>query len=336
MRKFIIAVVLLVGVVFVISRFTEMQEIWETIQRGELIYLLIALAIQIAWIINNGASFWAIYQAMGIKEELTEMIHLAGAAFFANVVAPTAGMSAMAIFVARARQQRYSAGKGAISGTLYVLLDYSAFFCVLALGLIVLFRRGNLTSPEIIASIYMFTIAAGLAFLLFLGMRSAERLGYLLAWFIRQANRVAHLFRRGEFMAEERAHRFAHDAAEALTELRREPKNLIQPFAFALFNKTLMLGVLMAVFWAFQIPYSIGTLVAGFSIAYLFLVVSPTPSGIGIVEGVLTVTLRTLYVPLEAAALITLTYRGFTFWLPLFYGMYTFRRLGKANPADSY
>ena len=55
--------------------------------------------------------------------------------------------------------------------------------------------------------------------------------------------------------------------------------------------------------------------------AFLFTIVSPTPMGIGVVEGAMAITLSTLRVPLEAAVIITLAYRGFTLWLPLLYGI---------------
>jgi hypothetical protein len=80
-------------------------------------------------------------------------------------------------------------------------------------------------------------------------------------------------------------------------------------------------------FLAFGTEISIGTLVAGFSIGYLFLIVSPTPAGVGFVEGGLTLALTSLSVPLGAAAVITLAYRGITFWLPLLLGMLAFRIL---------
>jgi uncharacterized protein (TIRG00374 family) len=67
--------------------------------------------------------------------------------------------------------------------------------------------------------------------------------------------------------------------------------------------------------------------VGGFSIGYLFLIVSPTPSGLGIVEGMLTVALNTLRVKLDAAVLITLAYRALTFWFPLAVGGVAFRLL---------
>jgi uncharacterized protein (TIRG00374 family) len=63
------------------------------------------------------------------------------------------------------------------------------------------------------------------------------------------------------------------------------------------------------------------------SIALLFVIVSPTPGGIGIVEGIMTLALNSLRVPLEPAGIITLAYRGLTFWLPFGYGFFAFRML---------
>ena len=78
--------------------------------------------------------------------------------------------------------------------------------------------------------------------------------------------------------------------------------------------------VLVAVFLAFQVPFSAGTIIGGFAIAYLFLIVSPTPAGIGIVEGIMPLALSSLRVPWSEAVVITLAYRGITFWIPLALG----------------
>jgi uncharacterized protein (TIRG00374 family) len=93
--------------------------------------------------------------------------------------------------------------------------------------------------------------------------------------------------------------------------------------------------VLVCSFLSFDVPFSAGTIVGGFAIGYLFLIVSPTPSGIGVVEGVMTLALRTLRVELSDAVLITLAYRGVTFWLPMAVGAFAFRVLqapGKGTP----
>ncbi len=87
------------------------------------------------------------------------------------------------------------------------------------------------------------------------------------------------------------------------------------------------MGILMCAFLAFDVPFSAGTIIAGWAISYLFLVVSPTPNGIGFVEGLMPLTLTSLRVPYEAAVVVTLFYRAITFWFMLAAGAWSFRRL---------
>jgi hypothetical protein len=81
-----------------------------------------------------------------------------------------------------------------------------------------------------------------------------------------------------------------------------------------------MITILYMVSKAFHNPLPLGTLIATFGISYLFSVASLTPSGVGIVEGAMVVTLVALDVPLPIAVAIALAYRGITLWLRLAYG----------------
>ena len=92
-------------------------------------------------------------------------------------------------------------------------------------------------------------------------------------------------------------------------------------------NKGLLICILLCAFLAFRVPYSPGTIIGGFAIGYLFMVVSPTPAGIGVVEGVLPLALRSLRVVWSQAVVITIAYRAMTFWVPLGVGAWAFRNL---------
>jgi uncharacterized protein (TIRG00374 family) len=92
-----------------------------------------------------------------------------------------------------------------------------------------------------------------------------------------------------------------------------------------------MMAILVSAFLSFQVPFSAGTIIGGFAISYLFLIVSPTPSGIGIVEGVMPLALSSLRVPWSQAVIITLAYRGITFWFPLGVGALALRYLNRSN-----
>jgi glycosyltransferase 2 family protein len=173
--------------------------------------------------------------------------------------------------------------------------------------------------------------------LLYLGYKSAEQLGKVLAWLSRLVNWLARPFIHRDYIKEESAYLFSQEIAEGILLLRGKRKDLIWPLLFSLNNKALLICVMAFTFLTVGTPFTVGTVVGGVSIAGLFLIVSPTPSGVGIVEGVLPLFLNMLRVPWEAAVIATLIYRLVTFWFPLLVGMMTFRFLGnnkKLPPPD--
>jgi uncharacterized protein (TIRG00374 family) len=331
MRKFIIAFILLLGFVFVVAKLTEIQDIATILQRGIWWFILLALFVELLWMINCGASFRSIYRAMGIEEQLGILSMIFSAASFVNVIAPSAGVGGLAIFMSEARRRNYSPARAAVAGVLFLLFDYLGLIAILLIGLVILIRRNDLTLVVILASAALVGLAMLFAFLLNLGMQSAVALGNALAWGARLINRIVRPFIHREYLSEARAHEFAHDAADGLIKMRSEPKSLLMPLFLAFTNKTALLIILTLVFLAFKIPISIGTVIACFSIGYLFVIISPTPAGIGVVEGALTLALTSMYISLEDAAVITLSYRGITFWLPMLFGMVSLRVLEKAG-----
>jgi uncharacterized protein (TIRG00374 family) len=328
MRKIIFGLVFLVAIVFVILRFSELKNILDTLKHSDLLFLIAAVLIELVWLFNSATVYAFLFRLVGLREKTPHLVLVATAANFVNVIAPSVGIGGMAVFLDDATRQNHPTGRVTVVGVLYILFDYLAFFCVLALGFIVLIRRNNLNAGEITASAILLAIAAGVAFLLYLGYKSAERLGNTLARLARLVNRILRPFLHRNYLQEQRAHSFANEVAEGITMLRGKHKEFLWPFLFSLNNFILLICVLACTFLAWGTPFSVGTLVGGFAIAYLFLIVSPTPSGLGVVEGAMTIALNTLRVQWEAAVLITLTYRFITFWLPLAIGAVAFRILG--------
>jgi hypothetical protein len=162
-------------------------------------------------------------------------------------------------------------------------------------------------------------------------MQSAVALGNTLASMARFSNKIMRPFIHRDYLSVVRAHEFAHDAAEGLVNMRNQPRSMLLPLFLAFSNKTSQLVILALVFFAFKIPISVGTVIACFSISSLFVIISPTPAGIGVVEGALTLALTSMYISLEDAAVITLSYRGITFWIPLLFGMIALRMLEKVG-----
>ena len=329
MRKFITILVLFLGTAFVYLSFGEIESIAQTLQHGNIWFILLAALIQSSWFLGTGLTYLSLYRLLGMDETVYKMSLMAAAANFVNTIAPSAGIGGMAVFISDANRNGHSPGKVTVINLLFLFIDYIAFMIVLTLGLIVLFRRNDLHPTEIAASLVILAIALTLGSLLYLGSRSAAALGNALAWIARLINRIAQPFIKRAYLSEARAHEFAHEMAADLKSLPEKSYSLIKPLVFALTNKALLMCVLMSSFLSFEVPFSAGTIIGGFSIAYLFLIVSPTPSGIGIVEGIMPLALTSLRIPWSQAIIITLAYRGITFWLPLGVGAWAFRTLNR-------
>ncbi|KAF0108254.1 MAG: hypothetical protein FD146_828 [Anaerolineaceae bacterium] len=330
MKKIIFAIVLLLGVALVYFSFGELENTLITLQQSDLRFLIAAFALSLVWLFNLGVTFRSLYRLVGLEDDSRHLMLVVVAANFVNVIAPSAGIGGMAVFIDDAKRRNHSSGKVTVVGALFVLFDYAAFICVLALGWAVLIRRNNLHASEITASMILLVVALAMAFFFYLGYRSAAEMGRALAWASRLINRVVRPFIHREYLQERHAYVFAEEFAEGVSAIKGRTKKLLWPFLFALNSKAILICILAMTFLSYGTPFSVGTLVGGFSIAYLFVIVSPTPAGLGIVEGAMPLALSSLRVQWEAALLITLTYRAVTFWFPLAVGAAAFRILQRA------
>jgi uncharacterized protein (TIRG00374 family) len=327
MRKFIFILIIFLTAALVYLSFGELESIMRTLRQGNLWFLLLALLIQSSWFLVSGLTYLSLYRLLRMDGTIYKLSLLSAASNFVSTVAPSAGMGGVVVFFTDASRNGQSPGKITVISVLYIFLDYLAFLFMLTLGLIVLFRRNDLDPSEIAASTIIFVIAMALGSLLYLGSRSGDALGKVLAWMARLVNRLVKPFLHHDYLSEARAHEFAHEMAADLKSLPERPRSLIKPILLAFANKALMVCILAASFLSFEVPFSIETIIGGFAISYLFLIVSPTPSGIGIVEGIMPLALNSLNVEWSQAVVITLAYRAVTFWFPLGVGGWAFRHL---------
>ena len=325
MRKFLFLIVLLLVGVVVISSFSELQGIVQTLKQAELRFLVVAILLQLIWFVGVAAVYKSLYNLMSIKEGIPHLALLASAVNFINIVAPSAGMGGMAVFIDDAGRRGHPHGRVVAAAALFVFLDYISFLMVLALGLLVLFRRNTLNSAEIIPTLILLAVVIFSGWLLYTGAKSPSSLGTTLAGISRGLNRVIKLVTRRDYFHEESSYIFAAEISDGLSTLRQEYRGLLWPMFYLCLNRILQLGILAMAFLSFGVSFTGGTLIGGYSVGYLIAIVSPTPSGVGIVEGAFPVVLASLGVPLAQAIIVTLSFRAVTFWLPLALGGITFR-----------
>jgi uncharacterized protein (TIRG00374 family) len=328
MRKVLLAVLLLLGLIFLLTRGEELQNVLDTLLSGDPRWLGLAILVHLAWMLNIAASFRAIYRLLGVEEQIAHLMLVAAAAQFVSVVAPSGGMGGMAVLLADGRKRGLPSGRVTTGAALFIFAEQVSLLAVVALGLGILFQLNQLSAAEVLAALILAGIALTIGLMLLLGLRSPELLRRALAAIGGMLNRLLRRFLKRDYFDLSRVDAFSRDVNEGLQEVRRTPRGLLLPAALAFSSKALLISILSLVFIAFGQPFSPGILIAGFSIGYLFYIVSPTPSGVGFVEGAMTLVLSSLRVPLAVAAVIAIAFRGITFWLTILYGMIALRWIG--------
>jgi hypothetical protein len=334
MRKWFFTLILIFAAYFVYTHLEELQLILDVLGQGDWNWMAAAAAVQCAWLVAISLGFYVTYMLVGIRERFIRMVPLTIAANFVNVVAPSYGVGVLAVLIADGQQRDLPAAKVSTAAVLYMVYDYIAIAFVVIVGIIRLSARQVLDTVLITAATFVLGIAASLVVMTFLGLRSPGKLGQIILWMATKINRLMRPILKREPIGLEHARTFAEDISAGLRSVRRSPGMVVLPLLVTLAQKALMMTILFLVSVAFHRPLDPDTLISGFTTSYLFTIFSITPSGVGFVEGALTLYLKALGVPLARSAVISLAYRGIIFWLTLAYGLVAVRWIGypKASP----
>jgi phosphatidylglycerol lysyltransferase len=334
-RRWIFWILVVLFVWVIISRFSEIKKLAETLVGGQWQWVAVAALLQVIYYIIYTALYQSAFLTVGVQSKLGELLPVTFASIFMNVAAPSGGASAVALFADDAARRGQSAARATVGTLLVLVADFSAFLVLLLGGMIYLFTHHNLKFYESIAAVILLVIIGGLTAFLLLGLWRPQWLDRLLHWVMRVANRIAGLFKHPDFLDEAWVERNTAEFTEAAIAIAAQPAMLIQTAAIAFAAHLVDLTSLFFLFLAFHQKVHFGVLVAGYAIGILFWIVSITPQGIGVVEGMMTLVFASLGVPIERATVIALAFRGLTFWLPLAIGFILLRRLKSFGAKES-
>lgn len=317
-----------------VAKLTEIEKLADTLAQGQWPWILAAVLLQILYYLVFSALYQSAFTTVEVGSKMRDLLPVTFASIFVNVVAPSGGASGAALFVDDAARRGQSAAR-ATAGTILVLIaDFSAFTLILLVGLTALFLRHDLAVYEVGAALILLTVTLSLAGMLLLGLWQPQRLRQLLDRIQHVANQAGSWFRRPALLHRDWSQKNAAEFTEAAQAMANRPKYLVRTLAVAVASHLVNLASLYVLFLAFQYPITFGPLVAGYSMAILFLIVSPTPMGMGVVEGVTPLVLISLGVPAAVSAVVVLAFRGLSFWLPLLVGFGLLQRLRTFSPAE--
>ena len=316
---------LLISLVWVlISRSVEVGQVARTLAQGDWRWIAVAALLQFGHYALYAWSFELAFQVVGVESQLRGLFPVTLASLFLGLVAITGGAP---LYIDDA-VRRGQSGARATSGSLLVLVaDYATFALLVVPSLVYLGVRGVLYAYEIVGAGALLGFTVAFVAVLFLGEFKPSALRRLLGW--TQA-RIAGLYarlRRCSPLQPEWADVTAGEFVEAGRDILLRPREALATVLATMAMHVVDLVTLWVVFLAFRQPPSPGVVLAGYAVGTLFWFVSITPQGVGLVEGVTALVLTSLGVPGSAALVISLAYRGVSFWLPMLAGVALWPRL---------
>ena len=312
----------------VATRFSEITDFSFTLSQGRFKWVLIAVALQILHYLVSSASFRTAFAIVGVESRVRDLLPLLFGSVLVSVVAPSGGASCAALFVDHSARRGQSPGRTAAGVLLQHISSVAAFILILSAGLVYLGTQRGLQLYQITAALILLLAVSLISGVLVLAMRYPLLFRRLLGQLQRAINALVCKFKDVTLITDDWVEVHASEFIEAGAAIIAQPRWLLSTFAVLLVAHLVNMGVLYSLFLAFSQSIQIGPLVAGYAIGILFLIISVTPQGVGVVEGIMPLTFASLGVPASAATITVLAFRGLSLWLPLLVGFLLLRRSG--------
>ena len=326
-RRWLLWILIAAFVWLVVTRLGEIENLAETLSRGVWLWVLVAALFQLGHRVLLSKVYQVAFNLTGVKSSTLALVPVLLGSMFVNAVAPSGGAAGMALFVDDAVQRGQSAARATAGVLLGLIAVYSGFGLLLLLSLAILYISESLQFYHVLVALALLLLTLLLGGLLFLGWRRPTLLEGVLARVQRAVDAVANRLRRTALLGPGWVARTTTEFTTAATAIGRRPSHLPALLLWSVAAHLANAVCFYAMFLAFRHPVGAGPLLAGFAIGHLFVIMAPTPQGVGFVETIVPYVFSSFGVPTAEATVVVLAYRGLSFWLPLGAGFFLLQRL---------
>lgn len=317
-RNLVIGVVIVIALGVVLLRGDSFFEMVETMQRGAVLPLILAIASQLGKYVAQAFAYASAFKTVGEKRRARDTLPLVFGSFFMNTIAPSLNMAGAGLVIDDSRRRGISVGKATSAALLMQMSIESGFLVIMIGGFIVLQLTGQLDPLWLLMLLFVVFLVGGMAGIMIIGRKNPDLVVSILHPVERFVNNLSKRFRKGKEI-KPWAKTLVESFSEAAGTIGRNPKKAILVFLFSILASSCELVCFCLVGIAFGLDNP-SALIGGYVVATLFAMVSITPQGVGVVE-VVTVGLLAAYgVPGAVGTAVALVYRGLVFWMPFVIG----------------
>ncbi len=283
-------------------------------------YLLYSIILVILSYFLIAYSFKLILKIFNIKRNILESIKLQLSALAINILLPVMGFSSLAIFAEDAEEHNDSRAAEVAASLLFMIGDYTGISIILLFSNIYLATINSLNWITLIPSIIFWALTSTMYVVLWLSRKRREfivkKIQKLFTWIAYIANK----FIKKEINPKQLSVRLVDEFAKASEKISTDRKHWYEVIGFLLTSHSIRLLILFLIFLSFGLDAQIVNVLVGYAIGITISVLSPTPMGIGFVEGAMGLAYINLGLPGSIVGATILIYRAIVFWIPFFIG----------------
>ncbi|MDR3316129.1 MAG: flippase-like domain-containing protein [Coriobacteriales bacterium] len=318
LRTLAIGIVIIVALSVLWLRGDQLLELGQTMEGGDLIPLVFAVALQFGKYISQSYAYAEAFAVVGESTRARTMLPLVFGSYFVNVIAPSFNTAGVMLVIDSARKRGVPAGRATSAALLMQISVITGFIVIMCVGFTILQLAGRLSVLWFMLGMVVVFFAGVMVTILYMGRRNPDILTGLLRPLERLVNHLSQRFRKGREVRPW-VDNVVESFSEAAGNIRSHPWQSTRVFLFSILASTFELACFCCVGVAFGLsePHA---LVGGYVIATLFSWIAITPQGVGVVEAMIVFGLAAYKVGATTATAIALTYRGIVFWMPFVIG----------------
>ncbi|MBE3583501.1 MAG: flippase-like domain-containing protein [Limnochordaceae bacterium] len=173
--RFLLAVALLASFFLLLSGRGELGQTWQVLRTARVVDLGVALALQALFFVDEAWLYRLLYQRLAQEAQAlpwASMLHLTLASTLLNRLFPAAGLP---LFLAEGRRHGIPTPISTAVNVLFYLLDYLTFLILAMAALAYFFWQGTLNLVDVIGTVLLGVLVAGVAALGWILVRRPER-----------------------------------------------------------------------------------------------------------------------------------------------------------------
>lgn len=324
-RKILIGLVIVIVLAVIFMRGDQLKDLAETVQKGEMAFLILAVILQLGKYFTQGEQFVWCFKSVQAHLRYGEGLKLVFGTFFVNTVAPSLNLAGTSLVVDDSGKRGVPAGKATGAALLMQLSIDTGFVVIMLVAFGILTFTVGLQPGWLLLGLVAIALVGGLVTVMTLGGTKPKLVLKVLKPIEKLVDKIARKFKRGPIdpWAEHTVESFSKAAGMMV----KHPSVTLRTFLFAILASTFELACFSMVGVSFGV-HDIQALFCGYVVATLFAMVSFTPQGVGVVEAAVLVAFTLFGIDQATGMAVVMVYRGIVFWLPFLVGAIVIQRMG--------